>query len=182
MLTYLNLFYDIQTTYHLSEDHVLVIQPTGRMGNVRSHVLQNKVLQSIHLPFCFFDGYEELRTIRSGARVSHAQNARAGMFEHKVLVVELFSIDGPSTSAIMLCEVTALQHESRNNSMESTSLVAESLFIRAEAAKVFDSLRADVGPQEHDDATDDCLPDLDVEVDLRILPSFLVLRGSRAVL
>lgn len=59
-------------------------------------------------PLCLGRADEELRPVGVRACVSHGQDQGAGMLEGKVLVGELFPIDGLASSAIMVGEVSAL--------------------------------------------------------------------------
>jgi len=58
------------------------------------------------------------------------------MLQLEVLVVELLSVDGFSASAIMVCEVTSLTHELRDDTMERRALVSETVLASAEFSEV----------------------------------------------
>lgn len=66
------------------------------------------------------------------------------MLELEVLVSELLSVDGFSTSSVEVGEVTSLEHELWDNSVEDRSLVSESLLSSAESSEVLSGLRNDV--------------------------------------
>ena len=81
------------------------------------------------------------------------------MLEVKVLVVKLVPVDGFSTSATVISEVTTLEHEVRNDAMKDGILVvkwlsflANSLLTSAESTKVFDSFWDVVTVETHDNA------------------------------
>lgn len=58
------------------------------------------------------------------------------MFEHKVLVVKLASVDGLAAGAVVVGEVSSLTHELRDDSVEAAALEAETFFVCTEAAEV----------------------------------------------
>ena len=109
---------------------------------------------------------KELRSVRVGPRVGHAQNSLALVRQFKVFVVEFGSVNGFSSRAIVVCEVPlficgssvrmlsvaswptkrhsctyTLTHELGNNAMEAGSLVTKPLFASAKSTKVFGSLQ-----------------------------------------
>ena len=51
---------------------------------------------------------KELRSVRVGPRVGHAQNSLALVRQFKVFVVEFGSVNGFSSRAIVVCEVPLL--------------------------------------------------------------------------
>lgn len=95
----------------LTEDNVLVVQPSG--------------LHSAN---------EELAAIGVGSSIGHGQNTLASVLHLEVLIVELAAVDGFATSAVALGEVTSLNHELGNDTVEATALVVEGL---ASLAKTF---------------------------------------------
>ena len=54
---------------------------------------------------------EELGAIGVFASICHAEQALLGMLQLEVLILELGSVDGLSSSAISICEVSTLNHE-----------------------------------------------------------------------
>lgn len=62
------------------------------------------------------------------------------MLQGEVFIFEFVAIDGFAASAVMVGEITGLTHEVWNDTMESGSLVAESLFASAQSAEVFAGL------------------------------------------
>ena len=61
---------------------------------------------------------EELRSVGVGTSVGHGEDAGAGVLEAEVFVSELFSVDGFTTTAVALGEITTLDHEGRNDTVE----------------------------------------------------------------
>lgn len=56
------------------------------------------------------------------------------MLELKILVGEFLTIDGLATSAIAVGEITTLDHEGLDYTMESRSLIAKALLASGESA------------------------------------------------
>lgn len=79
---------------------------------------------------------EELRTVRVGSGVSHRQQSRLGVLELEVFILELVAVDGLSTGTVSVGEVTALQHEVGDDSVEGGAGVAEALFTGAQGSEV----------------------------------------------
>lgn len=97
-----------------AKDNVTVVQPRGLHG-----------------------GNEELGSIGVGSGVGHRHDARAGVLQDEVLILELVSIDGLASGSVMVLEVATLAHEVRNHTVEGGALVAEAFLSGAESAKVF---------------------------------------------
>ena len=91
-------------------------------------------------PRCLHGGDEELGSVGVGPSVGHRQDTRTGVLQDEVLVGELLAVDGLATSAIVVCEVTSLQHEVGDHSVEGGPLVTEALLAGAQGAEVFTSL------------------------------------------
>jgi hypothetical protein len=103
-------------------------------------------------------GNEELRSIGVLASVGHREEQISTVLVEEVLILELGSIDGLSTSAVLVSEVTTLSHEAGNNSMEGSTLevkslarLADSLLASAESSEVLRSLGG-VGGEVKSDA------------------------------
>lgn len=116
-----NLLDNIHAFYNGSEDDVSAVQPRSLHG-----------------------GDEKLGSIGVGASVGHGQDSRAGVLEDEVLVSKLLTVDGLSTSAIVVCEVTSLQHEVGDHPVEGRVLVAKTLLAGAQGAEVFTGLGGDI--------------------------------------
>ena len=59
------------------------------------------------------------------------------MLYFEILILEFGSVDGFPSSPIMISEITSLKHEFRDNSVEATSLIAESFLMGAKLSEVF---------------------------------------------
>ncbi len=94
-----NLLDDIHTSSDSTENNVLAIEP-----------------------WAFDGGKEELGTVGVWARVSHGQQSRTSVSQLEVLIWELATIDGHATSTVALGEVTTLQHEVWNDTVEDGAL------------------------------------------------------------
>ena len=108
----LNLLDELRSLDDLAENDVLAVQPGGDDG-----------------------GHEELRTVGVGSSVGHGEEEGAIVLKLKVLVVELVSVDGDSSSSVVVGEVTSLEHKVGDDTMEDRSLVAQSLGARLESCK-----------------------------------------------
>jgi hypothetical protein len=127
----LHLLDHVQTLHHLSKDHMLAIQPLG------------------------FDGAEEkLAAIGVGSSVGHGEDPGTGVLQLEVLVLELITVNGLASSAVVVGEVATLAHKLRNDAVEGGGLEAEALFTGAERAEILGRLGHDVAAQFHDDAAD----------------------------
>jgi hypothetical protein len=68
-----------------------------------------------------------LGAVCAGARIRHRKHAGTSVLELEVLVSELGTIYGLSTSAITSSEVATLAHEIGNDTMKARALVAKPL-------------------------------------------------------
>ena len=66
------------------------------------------------------------------------------MFNGEILIIEFGTIDRLSSSSIMICEISTLDHEIRDDSVESTSFIVQrftvlsyAIFPCAESSEVF---------------------------------------------
>lgn len=87
-------------------------------------------------PICLITGQEELGAIGVWARIGHGQKAWSCVFENEVFINKLLSIDELASSAIVVCEITALAHELRDDAVEAVSLEAKALFMGAQATEI----------------------------------------------
>lgn len=92
-------------------------------------------------------GNKELGAIGVRTSVGHRKGTGAGVLQDEVLVGEFLAIDGLATSAIVVCEVSALEHEVGNYTVECGALVTVALLARAQRTKVFARLWGDVCSQ-----------------------------------
>ena len=85
---------------------------------------------------------EELGSVGAWSSVGHGEDASASVLVDEVLVVELTTVDGLATSAVMGSEIATLGHEARDDSVEGASLEVETvaLLSSAESAEVLGGL------------------------------------------
>lgn len=121
---------NIHSFDNFSEHNVFSIKPTG-LGT----------------------GDEELTAIGAGPSIRHRKYTRLAMSELKVLIVESGTINGFTTSAIVVSEIATLAHEIRDHPVETATLVAKTLLSGAESTEVLCRLRDNILPQLHHDAT-----------------------------
>jgi len=126
----LNRLHDLHALGHVTENDVLAVQPRRLDG-----------------------AEEELGSVRVRAGVGHGQNAAAGVLQCEVLIGELLSIDALAAGAVAAREVTALAHEVGDDTVESRSLVTETLLASAQSTEVLGGARHDVGTESHLDAS-----------------------------
>ena len=105
---------DIHTLGDAAENNVLTVQPAGGGG-----------------------AQEELGTVRARAGVGHGEDTRTGVLEGEVFILKLVTVDGLAAGTVVVGEVTALAHETRDHAVERRAFVAKALFARAERAEVF---------------------------------------------
>ena len=94
-----------------------------------------------------FEAEEELRTVGSWSSVSHGEDSLSRVPVVEVLVFEVWSVDGFSTSSVEFSEISSLGHESWNDSVECASLEVKwlsessnSLLSSAKSSEVFGGL------------------------------------------
>ncbi len=73
-------------------------------------------------PRCLLSAQEELRAVSARASVGHGEYARSSVAQGEVFIGELRSVDGFSSGAVEVREVTTLTHKIRNHAMETASL------------------------------------------------------------
>ena len=103
--------HNILSLIHLSEDNMFSVKPR-----------------------CFSCSDKELAAVCVWSSISHRQAVRL-MLKNKVLILKFRSVDGLSSSAVEVSEISSLDHEIRNDSMENTGLIS-----RTKLGKVFSSL------------------------------------------
>lgn len=87
---------------------------------------------------------KELRSIGVWSSISHAHDAGSGMLKSEVLVFEFVSINGLSSSTVVVGEVTTLAHEVWDDAMECGALVAVTLLAGTQSAEVLACLWDDI--------------------------------------
>lgn len=58
------------------------------------------------------------------------------MFEDKVFIIKLPSVDGLAAGAVVVGEVASLAHKLRDDAVEAAALVAKAFLVCAQAAEV----------------------------------------------
>jgi len=101
----LDFFDNVQATGYLSEDDVFAVQPGG-IGSAD----------------------EELRTVRVGSCVGHAESPQPTVGQLEIFILKSSSVNAASTRSIAVCEISSLTHESGNDAVKGGSLVSVSLF------------------------------------------------------
>jgi len=102
---------------------------------------------------------EELRAVGVLASVCHGECTGSSVLEFEVLVSELVTVDGLSSSSVATGEVTTLDHEVLDDTVEFGSLVskAEVLAIlglaSGESSEVLDGLGDGTTVKTHDDTS-----------------------------
>lgn len=69
---------------------------------------------------------ESLGAVCVWSSICHGQDARTCMLPDDILILKFLPTDGPATSAIMMCDITTLAHESRNNFVKEETLISKS--------------------------------------------------------
>lgn len=91
-----------------------------------------------------------LRTVGVLAGVGHGQETGLGVLQLEVLVFELGAIDGLSAGAIAVGEVTALNHELLDNTVEGGAFVAKALLASSQGTEVLGGLRSSLAVEADD--------------------------------
>jgi len=121
-------FDNVHSLSHLSKNDVLSIKPVGDNS-----------------------GDEELRAICVGSGIGHWEKSRAVVFLREVLIFELFPVDWSASGAVEVGEISSLEHELRDHSVEKWTLVAISLLTCAEHLEVFSGFGDDIIVKLKDD-------------------------------
>lgn len=114
-------FDNVHSLSHLSKNDVLSIKPTGDNS-----------------------GDEELRAICVGSGIGHWEKSFFFVFLLEVLIGELFPVDWFASGAVEVGEISSLEHELRDHSVENWTLVAISLLTSAERPEVFSGFGDDI--------------------------------------
>ena len=157
---------DLVALEDLAEDDVAAIEPAGDGG-----------------------GDEELGAVGVLAAVGHAHETLAGVLELEVLIGELGTVDGLAASTLFtsVCqislvyrvtnvatrEVTALDHEVLDDTVESRALITEALLAGSKSAEVLSGLGDGLAVETDHNAAKLLIAVGDVEVDLLSLASSL---------
>jgi len=115
-------------------------------------------------------GDEELGAVGVGTSVGHGEKAGLGVAELEVLIGELGTVDGLTARAVAAGEVTTLEHEAGDHTVEGAALVAQrlaaladALLASAEAAEVLGSLGHNIREKREDNAAGRNTTDRDIK-------------------
>jgi len=121
---------------------------------------------------------EELGSVGIWTSVGHAEKALLGVLQLEVLIWEFFTIDGLATGAVVLGEVTALDHEVLDDTVEDRALISKALLASSQSSEVLGRLGDSLAIETDHDATHRLVAMVDIEVDLvGDLGAFLGLNG-----
>ena len=138
----LDLPHNRQPLFNLAKNHVLAIQPRRGLG-----------------------ADEKLRAVSIRSRVGHGHDARLGVLELEVLVVELLPVDGLAAGAVPVGEVAALAHEFGDDPVEGRAPIAKALLPGAEDFEVLAGFGHVFVVEADDDLADPFPADGHFEVD-----------------
>uniref|UniRef100_A0A7S2V998 Uncharacterized protein n=1 Tax=Entomoneis paludosa TaxID=265537 RepID=A0A7S2V998_9STRA len=99
--------------------------------------------------------------------VGHRKDARTGVGQLEVFILELIAVDGLSTSTVVVGEIASLAHELRDDTVERRSLVSKSLFPSTQGTEVLGGFRNDIGAKFHDNTADTLAADGHIEENTR---------------
>lgn len=115
---------------------------------------------------------EELGAVCVWTSVSHGKKTWSCVLGLEVLISELSAVDGFTTAAVAECEVTTLDHELWDDTVESAALVVEwlarlacALFTCAKAAEVLGCLWNNVGVEFENNTAGWLVVDSNIEED-----------------
>ena len=147
--------HDLEALDDLAEDNVLSVEPLGLGG-----------------------ADEELGSVGVGTSVGHGEGSGAEVLSGlsgEGLVGELLTVDGLAAGTVTAGEVTTLDHEVRDDTVESGALVvkglagaSDTLLTSAESAEVLGGLGAGVGEELEHDAAGGLTSDGDIEENLGV--------------
>jgi len=115
-------------------------------------------------------GDKELRAVGVGAAVRHGQEVSAIVLKSRMdFILEVCTIDRPTTRAIEVCDIATLAHEAWNDAVEDRVAVAQQastlgLDTSTELPEVLTSLGCSVAIKTHVDRTDRLAVDINAHV------------------
>jgi len=115
---FLDVSHDVHAFADLAKNNVFAVQPRSNSG-----------------------GNKKLATIGVRSAIGHRQQTWSNVLSDKVFVSKFLTINRFSAGSVLSSEVTALAHESWNNSMERRAFVAHTFFAGAKRSKVFNGFR-----------------------------------------
>jgi len=124
----------------LAEDAVLAVEPGAGDG-----------------------GDEELRAVGVGTSVSHGEEEGLLVAELEVLILELAAVDRDTTGTVAASEVTTLEHELRDDTVERRLLVTVTSGGLSKSTEVLAGDGGNLIEELHDDATNGLVVDADIE-------------------
>lgn len=126
-------------------------------------------------PFSLFESNKELTSVSVGTTVSHREETSLGVLSLEVLIGELRAINGFTTSTVFISEITTLDHEVLDETMEDTvlevkglALDAITLFTSTEGTEIVSSLGSNILEQFHFDSLGFFFTNLDIEENSRV--------------
>jgi len=111
-------------------------------------------------------GNEELRSVGILSGVGHRHKTLLGVLQLEVLIGKLVTVDGLSTSAITICEVTTLNHEVLDDTVEARTLISITFLSSSQSAEVLGGFWDSLSIEPNHNTTHLLISMLDIEVDL----------------
>jgi len=88
------------------------------------------------------------------------------VLDGEVLVCKFLAVDGLPAGTVALGEISALDHELRDDTVEAGAFVAEAILVGGELVEVSSGLWDLLSVETHDDAAEGLIVLFDVEEDL----------------
>lgn len=110
-------------------------------------------------------GDEELAAVSVRAGIGHGKKTRASVLDAEVLVREFRAVDRLAADAGVVSEVTALDHEVGNDTVEPRTRVTEAFLASGKSTEVLNGFRNDIAVKTEHDTTEVLSVLLDIEVD-----------------
>ena len=99
------------------------------------------------------------------------------MFQGKIFIVKLSTVNGFTAGSVSVDKIAPLQHKTGNDTMEGGSFVSEAFFMSTQTTKVFSRQRCNVFAQQNSNATTEMAVNTNVKVHFRIFVLFLSQSG-----